>query len=182
MDIQVLDHNPLYLDQIYRLRFRFSNNYPIGMLSLSSPIPLPSPFICPPTKQVRLTTLHRTSRSRLPPPKPHLPRPTHALAPTIFPCPYKRHHTLPASTLLRQLTPTATDPHHPHPPAHLLQRHHLPGPSRLRRLEPRPERRERLHEHSEHANREHEERAAGGGRTVCQEQHAAAEGYHFCLS
>jgi len=30
MDIQVLDPNPLYLNQTYRLRFRFSKNYPIG--------------------------------------------------------------------------------------------------------------------------------------------------------
>ncbi|KAK4698112.1 ubiquitin-conjugating enzyme E2 W, partial [Lecanoromycetidae sp. Uapishka_2] len=29
MDIKVLDSNPLYLDQTYRLRFRFSSNYPI---------------------------------------------------------------------------------------------------------------------------------------------------------
>lgn len=30
MDIRVLDANPIYLNQVYRLRFRFSNNYPIG--------------------------------------------------------------------------------------------------------------------------------------------------------
>ena len=29
MDIRVLDTNPLYLNQTYRLCFRFSNNYPI---------------------------------------------------------------------------------------------------------------------------------------------------------
>ncbi|KAA6415349.1 MAG: ubiquitin-conjugating enzyme [Lasallia pustulata] len=29
MDIRVLDPNPLYLNKTYRLRFRFSNNYPI---------------------------------------------------------------------------------------------------------------------------------------------------------
>ena len=29
MDIQVLDSNPLYQNQTYRLRFRFSNSYPI---------------------------------------------------------------------------------------------------------------------------------------------------------
>ena len=33
MEIQVLDHNPLYLDQTYRLKFVFSDNYPIGILS-----------------------------------------------------------------------------------------------------------------------------------------------------
>lgn len=30
MDIKVLDPNPLYLDQVYRLKFTFSNKYPIG--------------------------------------------------------------------------------------------------------------------------------------------------------
>jgi ubiquitin-conjugating enzyme E2 W len=30
MDIRVLDDNPLYMDQTYRLRFKFSNSYPIG--------------------------------------------------------------------------------------------------------------------------------------------------------
>ena len=29
MDIRVLDSNPIYLNQVYRLRFRFTNNYPI---------------------------------------------------------------------------------------------------------------------------------------------------------
>lgn len=47
MDIRVLDANPLYMDQTYRLRFKFSSNYPIGtvhrppiappMRSLSAP-------------------------------------------------------------------------------------------------------------------------------------------------
>lgn len=44
MDIRVLDPNPLYLNQIYRLRFRFSNNYPIGILTLQiSPSSTQSP-------------------------------------------------------------------------------------------------------------------------------------------
>ncbi|KAL9604804.1 MAG: hypothetical protein Q9219_000252 [cf. Caloplaca sp. 3 TL-2023] len=34
MDIRVLDPNPLYLDKTFRLRFRFSNNYPIGIFSI----------------------------------------------------------------------------------------------------------------------------------------------------
>ncbi|KAI1820226.1 ubiquitin-conjugating enzyme [Xylaria intraflava] len=29
LDIQVLDHNPIYAGQTYRLKFKFSNNYPI---------------------------------------------------------------------------------------------------------------------------------------------------------
>lgn len=42
MDIRVLDANPLYLNQIYRLRFRFSNNYPIG---IPSPSDISLPFL-----------------------------------------------------------------------------------------------------------------------------------------
>lgn len=30
MDIKVLDDNPLYKDQTYRLKFTFSSKYPIG--------------------------------------------------------------------------------------------------------------------------------------------------------
>lgn len=29
LDIRVLDKNPLYLDQVYRLKFKFSSSYPI---------------------------------------------------------------------------------------------------------------------------------------------------------
>jgi hypothetical protein len=39
MDIKVLDQNPLYLDQTYRLKFTFSNKYPIGKPILLSPYP-----------------------------------------------------------------------------------------------------------------------------------------------
>lgn len=31
MDIQVLDSNPLYYGQTYRLKFTFNSSYPIGM-------------------------------------------------------------------------------------------------------------------------------------------------------
>jgi ubiquitin-conjugating enzyme E2 W len=31
LDIRVLDQNPLYLNEIYRLKFRFSTSYPIGV-------------------------------------------------------------------------------------------------------------------------------------------------------
>lgn len=34
LDIQVLDDNPLYKGQTYRLKFRFSSSYPIGRFSL----------------------------------------------------------------------------------------------------------------------------------------------------
>ena len=39
MDLRVLDANPLYQNQTYRLRFVFSNNYPIGMNLPSSSAP-----------------------------------------------------------------------------------------------------------------------------------------------
>lgn len=35
MDIRVLDDNPIYKDETYRLRFTFSKNYPIGIVGLS---------------------------------------------------------------------------------------------------------------------------------------------------
>ena len=34
MDIRVLDSNPLYLNETYRLKFTFGKNYPIGMVIL----------------------------------------------------------------------------------------------------------------------------------------------------
>lgn len=43
MDICVLDPNPLYLNQTYRLRFRFSTNYPIG----TSPRPVLNCLVAP---------------------------------------------------------------------------------------------------------------------------------------
>lgn len=39
MDLRVLDENPLYQNQIYRLKFTFTSKYPIGAA--------PSPFILP---------------------------------------------------------------------------------------------------------------------------------------
>ncbi|KAH9994158.1 hypothetical protein F4779DRAFT_623363 [Xylariaceae sp. FL0662B] len=30
LDIRVLDQNPIYAGQTYRLKFKFSNSYPIG--------------------------------------------------------------------------------------------------------------------------------------------------------
>ena len=33
MDIRVLDSNPLYLNETYRLKFTFGKNYPIGMVN-----------------------------------------------------------------------------------------------------------------------------------------------------
>lgn len=36
MDIQVMDANPIYQGETYRLKFEFSSNYPIGILRLTS--------------------------------------------------------------------------------------------------------------------------------------------------
>lgn len=33
MDIKVLDSNPLYQNETYRLKFTFSNKYPIGIVT-----------------------------------------------------------------------------------------------------------------------------------------------------
>ena len=35
MDIRVLDDNPLYKGETYRLKFKFSSNYPIGAFAFS---------------------------------------------------------------------------------------------------------------------------------------------------
>lgn len=41
MDIKVLDDNPIYKGQTYRLKFTFSNKYPIGKFMISlAPLPL----------------------------------------------------------------------------------------------------------------------------------------------
>lgn len=37
MDLQVLDSNPIYADQTYRLKFSFSKSYPIGKRRLWLP-------------------------------------------------------------------------------------------------------------------------------------------------
>jgi hypothetical protein len=44
LDIKVLDDNPLYKDQTFRLKFKFSNSYPIGAFSNLPSKLLPSPF------------------------------------------------------------------------------------------------------------------------------------------
>ena len=37
MDVRVMDDNPLYQGQTYRLKFTFSQNYPIEVRMLKSP-------------------------------------------------------------------------------------------------------------------------------------------------
>jgi hypothetical protein len=50
MDIKVLDANPLYMNETYRLKFKFSNSYPIGEARISMAASIP------------LTAYHRTAR------------------------------------------------------------------------------------------------------------------------
>ena len=40
MDIRVLDDNPIYRGETYRLKFKFTSTYPIGM-SPTSHLPVP---------------------------------------------------------------------------------------------------------------------------------------------
>ncbi|KAL9611544.1 MAG: hypothetical protein Q9167_003828 [Letrouitia subvulpina] len=72
MDIQVLDSNPLYQNQTYRLRFRFSNNYPIGMYP-RRPHPLPSsPRRISPPESPEVTFSNLTTPPRPIPMHPHV--------------------------------------------------------------------------------------------------------------
>lgn len=57
LDIQVLDDNPLYRNEVYRLKFRFSGSYPIGIPSSLLPYRLWTRSDIPPT--------HRSTRSRI---------------------------------------------------------------------------------------------------------------------
>ncbi len=52
MDIRVLDENPIYKDEAYRLKFKFSSGYPIGESIHSSSPPYPPQ---PPTSNLPLT-------------------------------------------------------------------------------------------------------------------------------
>ena len=101
----MLDANPLYTNQTYRLKFKFSSSYPIGMPPFSAAL-LPGE---------RLTYNDRTPRSHL--------------------CVCPR-------------------PAHPHAPAHLLQRYHLPGSPGAAGLVASTKRGERLHESTKHADGE----------------------------
>ncbi len=60
LDISVLDQNPLYMGQVYRLKFRFSTTYPIGW---SAPVLSPPLLLLP--RPWRLLTLN----PRLEPPE-----------------------------------------------------------------------------------------------------------------
>lgn len=45
LDIRVLDQNPLYQNEVYRLKFKFSASYPIGLSpSLARPLPRSPPY------------------------------------------------------------------------------------------------------------------------------------------
>lgn len=68
MDIEVLDANPLYMNETYRLKFRFSNNYPIGTSSPPPPISLSNKYAEAP----EVTFLPSASPPRPIPIHPHI--------------------------------------------------------------------------------------------------------------
>ncbi|KAL8662464.1 MAG: hypothetical protein Q9202_004707 [Teloschistes flavicans] len=75
MDIRVLDANPIYLNQTFRLRFRFSNNYPIGALPFPLDIPKPNPTLTTPlgpTESPEVTFTALTTPPRPIPLHPHI--------------------------------------------------------------------------------------------------------------
>ena len=170
MDIRVLDANPLYMNQVFRLSFIFSESYPIGMCPISMTSAWRSNGAC-------VETMLTSGSVSLP--ETRSPRSCLYLRSAI------EQHTIVATSpnpfLLLYLCFTAPvsrtsattsalpRPSHPDPPAHLQQRHHLPGPARHSRLVARPERRERVHEHPEHVDWQYQERAAPGRRTVLPE-------------
>jgi len=153
----------------------------------------------------RLETRHPRPRRQPPLPRPDLPPPLpllfqlphrypllpHATQPpshaqSTFP-PNTKHPNLPPSlppplTKPPHRSPRSNLPTHPrpadtHPPARLLERHHLPRPAGQPGLESGAERRERVHEHPEHVDGQHQGRATAGRRGVCEEEYAKAEGY-----
>jgi hypothetical protein len=147
MDIVVLDDNPIYNGDIYRLSFIFGTQYPIGKSMtrdgnlagyLEHMLTSPSPF-------------NRSARSLLHQSQPYhhreqrntqLRRPTHR--------PHLRRHTRTTHHRHRR-------PPYPNPPTHLLQRHHLPRPARRSRLVACTIRRVGLRIHTEHAYEQHKE-------------------------
>lgn len=54
MDIRILDSNPIYLNKIFRLRFRFSSSYPIGTFP---PLLSPSHTNSPNVRELRFAHL-----------------------------------------------------------------------------------------------------------------------------
>lgn len=100
MDIKVLDDNPIYKDQTYRLKFTFNNKYPIGKIH-TKPHPSTQPSTPSPTAPANPprtpgSAIHRTPHLiRHSPPDPNAP-----------PHLQQRHH-LPRSARLLRLVPRA---------------------------------------------------------------------------
>lgn len=91
LDIRVLDDNPLYKDQTFRLKFKFSNSYPIGAcysstsyanISLNSVVVIfkynifsaPLPLLHLPAGLTQLQSLPKLLSSNVP------------IHPALFPC------------------------------------------------------------------------------------------------
>lgn len=157
MDIRILDSNPIYLNKIFRLRFRFSSSYPIGNFSpLASLAPRsPSHTALPKARELRFAhlLLQRNCEIssffglRILTTKP----------PFFFLGGWKNRSS--RSNLRLQ----SARPHRPDSPTHLLQRHHLPRPVGKTRMEPCAERRKCLHEHPKHVDGEYQKRATTRG-------------------
>ena len=130
LDIKVLDANPLYMNETYRLKFKFSPSYPIGMyLSSKSP------------NAYNITSLHCSIyyETTLDPP-PHL----------------ETNPNYPRTT--RSYIRKCKRPPDSHAPTHLLQRNHLSGPPRLARLDTHTKRGKHMHESPKHVDGKHQER------------------------
>lgn len=75
MDIRVLDENPIYMNQTYRLKFKFGNNYPIGA-TVSFPTTNNLTESSHRSTRSDLRPSSRTNRAELP---PHSRSPTYLL-------------------------------------------------------------------------------------------------------
>lgn len=164
VDIRVLDDNPLYKNQIYRLRFQFGDGYPIRTFRIN-PVErpwlpcisgLPITFFFSPIWGRIADNLKRGTRGDF----PSDPGSCHNIfassyagaAAAIARYDHGSHHSYRYSG-----NPGSNRPSSSHPSAHLLQRHYLSRPPRQCGLVAGSKRRECLHEHSEHVDWEHQE-------------------------
>lgn len=166
VDIRVLDANPLYLDQTFRLSFIFSDNYPIGghTYTTHAQIPMRHNSLLLSTKIYPRDTTKKHENDGLTRPlnSSRSTRSSIHLRPSVT----ALYHTATAVPAAITLTISTTNafilprPAYTDPPAHLQQWNYMPRPARHSGLVARPERRKRLHEHTEHVDGKHQERAA----------------------
>lgn len=166
LDIKVLDANPLYMNKVFRLKFKFSPQYPIGTLYSTVPQGL-GLLLKQTSKQGKLDRIPAAcfTYPTIHPCILFLPSTSTRVYVYLCLCPTQANIYLPNRTPRSNLHAN-NRPTHPHAPAHLLQRHHLPRPPRPARLEPRPERREHMHVPAEHADGQYQERETRGRPVV----------------